>query len=149
MEPPRVVGRRILLVEDDQAARESVKLLLAIDRHTVAEAGDTVQALEFFEREPFDLVITDYYMPGNSGAELAAQIKRLAPHQPVLLLSAFIEKLGGACPATDAVLAKPFSIGDLRRVISSLLPPALDAQGSGLTPELAPLAAAWAQVQAA
>ncbi len=121
MELPRVVGRRILLVEDDQGARESIKLLLQIDHHSVKEARDTAEALELFARERFDLVITDYYMPGSSGSELALAIKRLAPSQPILLLSAFLEKLGGTCPGTDAAVGKPFSIEDLRRAVANLL----------------------------
>lgn len=121
MEVPRVVGRRILLVEDDQGARESIKLLLQIDRHTVREARNTVEALELFTHERFDLVITDYYMPGDSGSQLAIAIKRLAPGQPILLLSAFLEKLGGSCPGTDAAVAKPFSIEDLRSGVATLL----------------------------
>ncbi len=121
MQVPKVVGRRILLVEDDQAARDSLKLLLQIDRHMVREARDTVEALELFTHEGFDLVITDYYMPGNSGSDLALAIKRLAPNQPILLLSAFVEKLGGVCPGTDAILGKPFSIEDLRGAMARLL----------------------------
>src|SRR5215469_12300250 len=42
----RVLGKRILLVDDDQGARESIKLLLNIDRHNVVEARNGQEALE-------------------------------------------------------------------------------------------------------
>ena len=74
--------KSILLVEDDPAVRESIRLLLSIDRHTVTEAANGREALHIFTGSRYDLVITDYLMPEMLGDELAQNIKNLAPTQP-------------------------------------------------------------------
>lgn len=114
-------AKRILLVEDDEAARESIKLLLKIDRHAVVEAKDGMEALELFARQPFDLVITDFFMAGLRGGDLAAKIKQVSPSQPILMISAFSEKLGPSDKQVDALLSKPFSIDELRQTVAKLL----------------------------
>ncbi len=120
-EQARVLGKRILVVEDDPSARESLKLLLTIDRHTVVEAANGKEALDLFAKEPFDLVIVDYLMPEVQGNDLALIIKRLAPSQPILMLSAYFEKLVGTALPVDAMIGKPFRIDELRDAIGKLL----------------------------
>ncbi len=117
----RIVGKRILLVEDDRGARESIKLLLTIDRHTVVEATDGVAAVELLKRQLFDLAIMDYFMPGMRGSELALHIRQIAPALPIVMITAYLEKLAEADKPVDAVLGKPFAIEDLRRAIAKLL----------------------------
>jgi CheY-like chemotaxis protein len=105
-------------VEDDPEVRDSIKLLLSIDRHMVTEAANGHEALQLFTGSQFDLVITDYLMPGMLGDELAQNIKSLAPAQPILMVTAYLEKLIEAGKPADAVLGKPLSIGDLRRAMA-------------------------------
>jgi len=112
-------GKSILLVDDDPDVRGSIKLLLSIDRHTVTEAANGHEALQLFTGSRYDLVITDYRMPGMLGDELARNIKNLVPAQPILMVTAYIEKLLDAGKPADAVLGKPFSIDDLRRAIAT------------------------------
>jgi len=108
----------ILLVEDDPAVRQSIKLLLSIDRHKVTEAANGHEALQLFTGSRYDFVITDYLMPGMLGDELAQNIKAIAPAQPVLMVTAYLEKLVDAGKPADAVLGKPLSIDDLRRAMA-------------------------------
>lgn len=110
-------SRKILLVEDDPAARESIKLLLSIDRHTVTEAVNGYEALQLFTGSQYDLVITDYIMPGMLGDQLAQNIKNLDPQQPILMVTAYLEKLVEAGKPADAVLGKPLSVDDLRQAM--------------------------------
>jgi CheY-like chemotaxis protein len=117
----RVLGKRILLVDDDQGARESIKLLLNIDRHNVLEATNGHEALELFHQSILDLVIIDYFMPQMEGREVAAQIKLSAPYLPILMITAYIEKLVDIDNPVDAVLPKPFGIAELRQAIGRLL----------------------------
>ena len=120
-ESKRVVGKRILLVEDDRGARESIKLLLTIDRHQVVEAAEGVAAIELVKRQPFDLVILDYFMPGMPGSQVALQIREMLPSLPILMITAYLEKLGDSDKPVDAVIGKPFAIEDLRSAIVKLL----------------------------
>lgn len=114
-------GKRILLVEDDPAARESTKLLLNIDRHSVTEAKDGREALDLVARQPFDLVVLDFFMPGMHGGEVALRIKSIAPAVPILMVTAYLEKLSSFEKPVNAVLAKPFAMGELRSEIAKLL----------------------------
>ena len=115
------VGKRILLVDDDPSARQSIKLLLNIDRHSVTAAQDGIEALELLAKEAFDVVIVDYAMPKMLGGDLAAIIKRAKPSQPILMITAYLEKLVASDTPVDALLGKPFGIEDLRRAIAKLL----------------------------
>jgi CheY-like chemotaxis protein len=117
----RVCGKCILLVDDDESARESIKLLLQIDRHHVIEAKSGQEALKLFHKDTMDLVIIDYFMPGMEGSKLAEHLKQAAPSMPILMVTAYVEKLVDCHNPVDAVLPKPFGIGDLRQSISSLL----------------------------
>ena len=110
--------KNILLVDDDSAARESIKLMLSIDRHTVTEAADGHEALQLFTGSTYDLVITDYFMPGMRGDELVQNIKNIAPQQPVLIVTAYVEKLVQTDKLADAVVGKPLSIDELRGAIA-------------------------------
>ena len=123
MEQDRVFEKRILVVEDDPSARESIILLLRIDRHTVTEAKDGNEALDLLSRQSFDLVMLDYAMPGMQGWEVALNIKRIAPALPILMVTAYLEKLGGIDKPVDAVLGKPFAMDELRSAITKLIMP--------------------------
>ena len=117
----RIVGKRILLVEDDCGARESIKLLLTIDRHIVVEAGGGAEAIELLKTHTFDLAILDYFMPGMRGSQVARHIKKVAPSLPMLMITAYLEQLGDSDKPVDAVIGKPFAVEELRRVIAKLL----------------------------
>ena len=113
--------KRILVVEDDPSARESIALILKIDRHHVTEAPDGKTALELVQRQPFDLVVLDFAMPGILGAEVARHIKQVAPTTPILMVTAYLEKLSDADKPVDAVLAKPFAVAEFRQTVAALL----------------------------
>jgi CheY-like chemotaxis protein len=113
--------KRILITEDDDMVRQTIKLLLAADDYAVTEARTGEEALVLLNRERFDLVITDFEMPGLRGDELAGIIKRQLPSQPILMVTAYVERLGDCDNPVDAVLAKPFRIQDLRKAMAKLL----------------------------
>jgi len=115
-------GKNILLVDDDPGVRGSIKVLLSIDRHTVTEAANGHEALQLFTGSRYDLVITDYFMPEMLGEELAENIKNIAPAQPILMVTAYLEKLVNGGGLAETVLGKPFSVDDLRRAIAKLIP---------------------------
>ena len=118
---PELRQKRILLVEDQPAVRGSIALLLSLDEHTVAEAADGVEGFALFQPGKFDLVITDFDMPRMNGNELARKIKQACPSQPVLMITAYAERLGDSDNPVDAMLNKPFQLNDLRRAMAKLL----------------------------
>ncbi len=122
MHRDRVLGKRILLADDQQAVRSAIKFLLQMDEHKVTEATNGREALELFRRERFDLVITDYAMPEMVGSELAVNIKREVPAQPIIMISAYTSQLKDQDNPVDALINKPFSFVELRQIIARLLP---------------------------
>jgi CheY-like chemotaxis protein len=120
-EPARLCRKRILLVEDDPLARQSMKLLLMIDRHKVTEAENSQQALQIFLPGRFELVIVDYFMPQPQGDILAARIKQIDLGQPILMVTAFAEQLVESRLPVDGILGKPFGIEELRHAIVQVL----------------------------
>jgi len=117
----RIVGKRILLVDDDQGARESIKLLLTIDRHNVVEASGGAEAIELLNSQTFDLAILDYFMPGMQGNQVALHFRDIGPSLPILMITAYLEKLEDSDKPVDAVIGKPFSIEKLRQAVAKLL----------------------------
>ena len=129
MKAERVVtGRKILVVDDDADARNALKMLLSIDGHKVVEAASGQEACWLFTPGEFDLVITDYAMPGMKGDELARTFKCIAPSQPIIMITAFVGNLVSQHNPVEAILGKPFTLADLRLVLSSCL------SGSGRKP---------------
>ena len=63
--------RRILVVEDDPNSREGLAMLLGDEGHEVVTCSSGAKALELLRAAPFDVLLTDYVMPGINGVDLA------------------------------------------------------------------------------
>jgi len=117
-------ARRILVVDDEPFVADAVKMLLEFDGHVVATASSGEDALALFEPCKFDVVITDYAMPAMKGDQLALAIKARAPNQPIVMITAYAEKLetsGNPLTGIDCVISKPFKLEDLRAVVAKVL----------------------------
>ena len=117
--------RHILVVDDEPLVRYTVHMLLEDDGYIVDEAGSGDEALALFEPGKFDMVFTDYCMPGMKGDQLAAAIKKRSPKQPVVMITAFPEKLTCSdCPlgGIDSFICKPFEVETLRSAITRYAP---------------------------
>ena len=110
----------ILVVDDELSMREFLTILLEKDGHKVVLASDAQSALQISKEQDLDLVISDIRMPGMGGLELLAEIKKIKPDLPVIMITAF------ALPE-DAVTAmkngafdyitKPFKVNEIKKVI--------------------------------
>ena len=98
----------ILIVDDDPGGIKALGRLLRVAGHTVETAFSGAEALLYFQKERFDLVIADYQMPEMNGDELVAAIKRLVPKQPVMIRTAQVERLG----RSDCVLSSVVTVID-------------------------------------
>lgn len=122
MSAPHAPRARMLLVDDDEAAcrllaevleREAYEVTVA---HSVHEAQDRLD-----DRGPFDAVLTDLRMPGESGLALVQHLRTTAPDTVVLVLTAF----GDATAAGEAIragaydfISKPYELGTLRLLLN-------------------------------
>ena len=119
-EANKIPRKHILLVEDEQPVRESIRLLLARDEHTVVEANNGAEAFALFVKGQFDLVVTDSEIPFLKGGELAVKIKQLAPRQPILMITGHQRRPSADNPV-DAILNKPFDLNQLRKAVAELV----------------------------
>lgn len=114
----------ILLVDDNQLGLAARKSVLEEQGHRVATARSGEEGLELFRRSAFDLVITDFKMPGMNGIELIRQVRTLRPEVPVILISGYADALGltEASTGADAVIAKSaHEVTHLTRAVARLL----------------------------
>lgn len=120
MSKPAVASKKILVVDDEPFVCDAVKMMLAFDGHQVDTALSGKEALEKFQANKYDLVITDYSMPIMRGDELASSIKLQFPGQPVVLITAYAEMLkaaGEPLKDVDYLISKPFLLDNLREAI--------------------------------
>ena len=114
---------RILIVADDPDIRKVLSLLLK-DNYIVAEAGDGPAAIAYIGSNPdTDLIVLDVMMPGMSGIDACAEIRKLS-NAPILFLtakSAEQDRVSAYQSGGDDFLSKPFSQAELLAKIRSLL----------------------------
>ncbi|MBI4860526.1 MAG: sigma-54-dependent Fis family transcriptional regulator [Candidatus Riflebacteria bacterium] len=79
---------RILFADDDQTGREVARYHLTEAGYEVDAVGDGQQAIELFSEHPHDLVVADLKMPGATGLEILAHVKKLAREVPVVVITA-------------------------------------------------------------
>jgi PAS domain S-box-containing protein len=104
---PSLEPLRILAVEDEPEVLDVIRAMLVASGHTVVGAASGGEALELFERDPVDVVVTDLGMPGMTGLTLAEEVKRRRP-VPVVLLTGWADELDPAhARHVDVLLAKP------------------------------------------
>lgn len=114
----------VLIVDDEPRILEVVSAYLRCDGHSVSTAASGREALEKFQRNPFDLVVLDRVMPEMSGDQTARFIKQMKPDTPVIMLTGFgalIEVTGSQPAPVDVVLNKPVTLDALRQTIDTLL----------------------------
>jgi DNA-binding NtrC family response regulator len=115
---------RILVVDDEKIIRDGSSRILAKEGYAVITAGSGEEALERYDREPFDLILLDVKMPGIGGIETLRKLKELDPGLTVLIVTGYPStetavkaiKLG----AYDYV-TKPFTPDVLRVAVNRAL----------------------------
>jgi CheY-like chemotaxis protein len=110
----------VLVIENEDDIRCLLTDILTSDGHKVASAANGVDALEIFNQEPFDLVLTDLGMPVMSGWEVANAIKKLAPEVIIAIITGWgtqfdpseLKKNG-----IDIVVNKPFRVNQILNLV--------------------------------
>jgi DNA-binding response OmpR family regulator len=118
---------RILVIDDDDAIRFSLKLALEDADYHVEDAANGEKGMTRFRANPADLVITDIFMPEKEGLETIDEIKRICPQTKIIAISG-----GGSMDpedyleiarrvGADCSLFKPFDIQLLVATVDDLL----------------------------
>ena len=118
----------ILVIDDDDAFRETAETLLERQGYAVMTADRGDVALEAMEEELPALILLDVFMPGMDGFEFLRALRSSEVHVPVLVTSGVMrgdhDPMLSAAMAlgADGVLRKPFRIEELQRLIEQIAP---------------------------
>ena len=94
-----MAGERILIVDDEKSMCQFLTIMLRKEGYQIATASNGAKALEHFKGSKIDLVVTDIRMAGMDGIELLAELKKLDPNVPVIIMTAYASQKS----AIDAV----------------------------------------------
>jgi DNA-binding NtrC family response regulator len=115
---------RILVVDDEEIARENLGHILGKAGHEVVLAGSGEEAVEFLRASEFDLVMTDLRMKGISGMDVLAESRRLWPDGEVIVVTGY----ASVETAVEAMrqgayhyVSKPFKMDEIRAVVDKAL----------------------------
>ena len=119
---PAGAGVRILVVEDDKSVRQSMVELLETLGYQVSQADDGEAGLRELRRAKPHLMITDYLMPGMTGAQLVAAANIEFPGLPMIIATGYADMEAiDAVIGANTVLRKPFHLGQLAATVDQAL----------------------------
>ncbi|WP_433973232.1 response regulator [Tunturiibacter lichenicola] len=114
-------------MDDDSDIRSLTRTFLEHEGYGVFSSGDAQRAAQIFRSVPeIDLLVTDLYMPGKSGIELALELKALASELSVLMISGgLVDSVQKAKLEEEGwnFLAKPFRLTELLSTVHRILAP--------------------------
>jgi PAS domain S-box-containing protein len=116
-------ARRVLVVDDDDAVRQTLVSLLRVSGHEVLEADSGAAAIKWLETTPVDLVLTDLGMPDVNGWDVACAAKARHPSVPVVIVTGWGDQVSVEAPPSfcvDRILTKPVPRGTMLAVIEEL-----------------------------
>lgn len=119
-------SKTILIVDDEPAIRDMVKLALDLAGYETTEAGDIREAQQSIANKLPDLVLLDWMLPGGNGIDLARRLKReeLTQELPIIMLTAKADednKVRGLEVGADDYITKPFSPRELVARVKAVL----------------------------
>lgn len=126
---------RILLVEDEENIRETVKLNLELEGYEVVTTDDGKKALKYTREQHFDLLILDVMLPEVDGFQICEQVRLTNREVPIIFLTAkdtAQDRIAGLRKGADDYLTKPFNLEELLLRVEKLI------QRTSKAPEVSP-----------
>lgn len=117
-------SKRILIVDDEENAREALSKILVHDGYDVSSAANGVEALNYLRSRDADLIITDINMPEMNGLAFLRELIRSRPESNVIMLTAYGEVesyLEAMNLGAFEYINKPIRYDDLKKVINKIL----------------------------
>ncbi len=116
---------RILVVDDEKVVADLLRVALEkMPDFKVSIAHDGASALRLLDEQRFDLMVTDYRMPGIDGVNLADRARRLYPWIAIIMLTAHdnyeLRRLASGS-AVETILSKPVSLAEIREAAADAL----------------------------
>ncbi len=114
----------LLVVDDELSMREFLKILLEKEGYEVTTASEASSALELFQKEEFDLIISDIKMPGIGGLSLLEKVKEIDSSVPVIMITAYASPENAVFAMKSGAfdyITKPFKVDEIIKIIKSAL----------------------------
>ena len=116
-----------MIVDDDPQMLRLLTDVVELDKHDVLLAQDGTLAMDYFEHQQPDLMITDILMPNKEGLELISEVRESYPNVKIIAYSgggssdpmSYLEFASGM--GADRVFSKPMPLAELRQEIQTLL----------------------------
>lgn len=119
------MSSHILIVDDEAAIRDMVRMALEMEDFTVSDASNAHQAAKILEAEDIDLILLDWMMPGVSGIDFAGRIRREGNSSVgIIMVTAKDDEndlIRGLDVGADDYVKKPFSTKELISRINAVL----------------------------
>jgi two-component system response regulator MprA len=115
---------KVLVVEDDQPIRASIRRALAYEGYAVSEAEDGESALDIIRLSPPDLILLDLNLPGIDGIEVCRRIREAGDVMPIMMITArdaVSDRVVGLDSGADDYLVKPFDLAELTARVRAAL----------------------------
>jgi DNA-binding response OmpR family regulator len=112
--------KTVLIIDDNRLVRELLTEFFRLSGYETYKAENGEAALELIKGNRFDIVITDCFIPGISGIDIARMLSSRHPDSIVIGISAERVRNDFIRAGADAFLQKPFSFNELMSVISSV-----------------------------
>ena len=119
---------RILIIDDDDTFLDMLKDMIERNGYEVVTASDGKEGMDFYRKEPADLVITDIIMPNKEGVELIFELQRDFPNAKIIAISG-----GGKMKAEDCIktvslipnvkrtFQKPFAMDEMLQAVKEIV----------------------------
>ena len=122
-------GGKILIIDDNNDLRMVVSKMLSRLGYEVSSADSGENGLRLFFKDKFDIVLSDYEMPGMDGVAFACSVKKSSPHTPVVIMTGAGKEtvFSRKSTAVDEVISKPFSLAEIDQTIQNISGEALCA----------------------
>jgi len=112
----------VLVVEDDKLFLWTLNCFLQKEGYSVVSVNNAESAIDLVERQAFDVVISDFHLPGLNGKDLISKVRVLQPKAKTILISAYQpEEIDNEDPALlTAYLNKPIELDNLKKLLREL-----------------------------
>ena len=116
--------KSLLIVDDEKLVRWALLKSFTGKEFCVVSASDGIEAMEKINAECFDLIITDYAMPGMNGIEVARKAREICPNVKIIMLTGckgLLDKEDAKRGGISRIIDKPFMIEEVKDLVFQVL----------------------------
>jgi len=115
-------SQKILVVDDNNVLLIVVSKMLSQLGYEVSSADSGENGLNVFRKSNFDIVLSDYDMPGMDGVAFACSVKKCSPRTPVVIMTGSGREsvFSRMSTAVDEVISKPFTLAEIDETIQNV-----------------------------